>query len=196
MLAHGLPGEHVVVPAGDAPPFPYMVQRGDKFYHGYRFDMEICDEVVHVSAALQKVFGKIDEEAEHSFRNVLGYASGRSQFESVDEGKLSKLLSEALLPAALKVFGEENNPEALKHSRIYSLYLILLLPGHSIKMHLDVPELLGVDRSKCPSWLLVAAHCSGLFTDYRVKNVTSVFYPKTSHGGALCAFSPDLQGTH
>merc|ERR1719431_1156802 len=133
-------------------------------------------------------------EVESNFRNILGYASGPTKFESVDGGELARRLSELLLPAALKVFGEEDNPEALKHSRIYSLYVNLLLPGQSIQLHSDVPELLGVDRSNCPSWLLVAAHCSGLFTEYRVKNVTSVFYPCTSPGGALGVFTPDHQG--
>ena len=195
VLVHGLPGEHVVVPAGESPPFPYMVPRGERFYHGYRFDMELCDEVVHATTPLQRVFGPVDEEADHSFRNVLGYAAGQSSFESVDGGQLARQLTEALLPAALAVFGEENNPEAARHSRIYSLYVNLLLPGQSVKMHLDVPELRGVDRSTCPSWLLVAAKCSGLFSEYRVRNVTSVFYPQTAQGGALCAFSPELSGT-
>eukprot|EP00090_Calanus_glacialis_P037713 TRINITY_DN6519_c0_g1_i3.p1 TRINITY_DN6519_c0_g1~~TRINITY_DN6519_c0_g1_i3.p1 ORF type:complete len:399 (+),score=111.23 TRINITY_DN6519_c0_g1_i3:157-1353(+) len=194
VLVHGLPGEDVVVPAGESPPFPYMVPRGERFYHGYRFDMELCDEVVHATTSLQRVFGPVDEEADQSFRNVLGYAAGQSCFESVDGGQLARQLSEALLPAALAVFGEENNPEAVRHSRIYSLYVNLLLPGQSIKIHLDVPELRGVDRSTCPNWLLVAAHCSGLFSEYRVRNVTSVFYPQTVQGGALCAFSPELSG--
>lgn len=194
VLEHGLQGEYVVVPSGDCPPFPYMVQRGDKFYHGYRFDMDVCDGAVHATSSLEKIFGKEDDEADQSFRNVIGYSTGQSNFKSIDGGELSRQLTDALLPAALKVFGEENNPEALKHSRIFSLYANLLLPGHIIKLHLDVPELRGVDRSRCPSWLLVAAHCSGLFNEYRVKNVTSVFYPQTSFGGALCAFSPELQG--
>ena len=194
VLVHGLQGEYAVVPEGESPPFPYMIQRGDKYYHGYRFDMDVCDEVLHATPALQKIFGKIDKDADQSFRNVLGYASGQSSFQSLDGGKLSKLLSDALLPAALKVFGEENNPEAMKHSRIYSLYANLLLPGHIVKLHKDVPEVRGVDRSRCPSWLLVAAHCSGLFSP--VRNVTSVFYPKTAFGGALCAYSPGLEGNH
>jgi len=194
VLVHDLPGEHVVVPAGESPPFPYMVGRGEKFYHGYRFDMDLSDEVAHATPSLQRIFGDVDGEADHSFRNVLGYATGKSSFESVDGGKLATQLTEALLPAALAVFGEENNPEAAKHSRIYSLYVNLLLPGQSVKMHLDVPELRGVDRSTCPSWLLVAAKCSGLFSQYRVRNVTSVFYPKSAQGGALGAFSPELSG--
>jgi len=193
LLDHQLVGEHVVVPEGESPPYPYMVRKGNKYYHGFRFDMALCDEVVHATEQLKTIFGDIIKE-ESTFRNILGYASGPNQFESVDGGELARRLSELLLPAALKVFGEEENPEALKHSHIYSLYVNLLLPGQSIQLHLDVPELLGVDRSNCPSWLLVAAHCSGLFTKYRVRNVTSVFYPSTAYGGALGVFSPELEG--
>ena len=193
VLDHGLFGEYVVVQEGNSPPFPYMVRKGDKCYHGFRFDMSLCDEVVHATSSLRKIFGDIVEQ-ESTFRNILGYASGPTQFESVDGGELARRLSELLLPAALKVSGENNNPEAAKYSRIYSLYVNLLLPGQSIQLHLDVPELLGVDRSNCPSWLLVAAHCSGLFTKHRVRNITSVFYPSTAHGGALGVFRPDLSG--
>ena len=194
VLEHGLVGEHVVVPEGVTPPFPYMVRKDKKWYHGFRFDMSLCDEVVHATPALKTIFGEMIE-VESNFRNILGYASGPTQFESVDGGELARRLTELLLPSALKVFGEENNPEAMKHSRIYSLYVNLLLPGQSIQLHTDVPELLGVDRSNCPSWLLVAAHCSGLFTKYRVRNVTSVFYPSTACGGELGVFTPDLEGT-
>lgn len=34
----------------------------------------------------------------------------------------------------------------------------------------------------------MVAHCSGLFDEHRVRNVTCVFYPKTSNGGALAAY--------
>ena len=46
-------------------------------------------------------------------------------------------------------------------------YACTCLPHLQVSMHLDVPEFVGVERSNCPSWLLVAAHCSGLFRDYR-----------------------------
>jgi len=195
MLEHGLFGEYAEVAENDSPPFPYMIGRNGKFYHGYRFDMELCEENAHETESLTQLFGKIDSEADNSFRNVIGYASGLNKFHSNVGEKLPRMLKEAILPAALKVFKQESNAEAWKHSRIYSIYINLLMPGQSIKMHLDVPELSGVDRSKCPSWLLVAAKCSGLFTKYRVNNVTSVFYPQTSSGGAICAFSPAFDGT-
>ena len=196
MLEHGLFGEYAEVAENDSPPFPYMIGRNGKFYHGYRFDMELCEENAHETESLTQLFGKIDSEADNSFRNVIGYASGLNKFHSNVGEKLPRMLKEAILPAALKVFKQESNAEAWKHSRIYSIYINLLMPGQSIKMHLDVPELSGVDRSKCPSWLLVAAKCSGLFTKYRVNNVTSVFYPQTSSGGSICAFSPAFDGNY
>ena len=36
----------------------------------------------------------------------------------------------------------------------------------------------------------VAAHCSGLFSSVRVRNVTSVCYPATRHAGALAVYHP------
>ena len=59
-----------------------------------------------------------------------------------------------------------------------------------VAMHLDVPEFLGVERSGCPSWLLVAAHCSALFPGSRVRNVTAVCYPSSSTGGTLAVYHP------
>ena len=59
-----------------------------------------------------------------------------------------------------------------------------------VAMHLDVPEFLGVERSGCPSWLLVAAHCSALFPHSRVRNVTAVCYPSSSDGGTLAVYHP------
>ena len=50
---------------------------------------------------------------------------------------------------------------------MYFTWTWLLSEHLQVCMHLDVPEFVGVERSTCPSWLLVAAHCSGLFMDYR-----------------------------
>ena len=90
-------------------------------------------------------------------------------------------------------------------SRIYSVYAIVMLPGQTVPLHLDVPEFYGIERSSCPNWLLVryrleddkespilqvAAHCSGLFSSLRVRNVTSVCYPATRHAGALAVYHP------
>ena len=49
-------------------------------------------------------------------------------------------------------------------------------------------------RSTCPSWLLVAAKCSGLFTEYEVKNVTCVCYPQNAAGGHLLVFDGEQSG--
>ena len=40
----------------------------------------------------------------------------------------------------------------------------------------------------------VAAHCSGLFSSVRVRNVTSVCYPATRHAGALAVYHPKQVG--
>merc|ERR1712037_868005 len=81
-------------------------------------------------------------------------------------------------------------------SRIYSVYAIVMLPGQTVPLHLDVPEFYGIERSACPNWLLVAAHCSGLFSSVRVRNVTSVCYPATRHAGALAVYHPKQGGVH
>merc|ERR1719239_1637064 len=71
-----------------------------------------------------------------------------------------------------------------------------MLPGQTVPLHLDVPEFYGIERSSCPNWLLVAAHCSGLFSSLRVRNVTSVCYPATRHAGALAVYHPKQGGVH
>ena len=63
-------------------------------------------------------------------------------------------------------------------SEMFSVYTNLLIPGNTIKLHVDTPDFSGLDRSQCPSWLLAVAHCSNLFTDSRVRNVTCVLYPQ------------------
>ena len=189
VLELGLHGEAVVVPENEEPPYPYMIERpGRRFFHGYRFDQNVVDEQVHSTDTLRRVFGLYDPRADCFFRKTIGYQSKSGEFATLDNGVLCQGLYEALLPAALKVFGEEQNPAAARVSYIYSLYANLCLPGHIINLHLDVPEFAGVDRSTCPNWLLVCAHCSGLFADQRVRNVTCVFYPRSAPGGALAAY--------
>jgi len=188
-LDHGLYGEYTEVEDQDTVPYPYMVRGTDnKYYHGYRFDAQVAHQVVHQTEGLDGVMGPNDEEAEAYFRVVLGYASGKEHLRV--EKELLERLHSTLIPAVLAVFGEQNNPEAFKCSRLYSVYALLQLPGHSVNLHLDVPEFLGVDRSTCPNWLLVAAHASGLFKSQRVKNVTAVCYPATASGGALAVYGP------
>ena len=57
--------------------------------------------------------------------------------------------NKALGPASRKVYSDTSI------SRIYSVYAIVMLPGQTVPLHLDVPEFHGIDRSACPNWLLV-----------------------------------------
>ena len=99
----------------------------------------------------------------------------------------------------------------IQASCLFSIYTNFLVPGHNIKLHLDVPEFVGLDRlsmshdlslsnfkyiarSTCPSWLLIAAKCSGLFSEYRVRNVTCVCYPRDANGGEILFFDGDKTG--
>ena len=185
-LDHGLYGESVEIAPEEPDPYPYMIRSedGNRCFHGYRFDQDVCEEAAHTSNILRNIFGAGMDNAGAYFRYVLGYAAGSKDFIMSDE-KLGEQMKEALFVSALKVFGEEKNEEALKHSRMFSMYANLVLPGQRVNLHLDVPEFHGLDRSKCPSWLLVAAQCSGLFSSYAVKNVTAVCYPLSAYGGEL-----------
>ena len=126
---------------------------------------------------------------------MLGYSAGKSEFKASDF-ELGKQMWESLLLDALKVFGEENNPKAMKLSRMFSMYANLILPGQTVNLHLDLPEFIGLDRSKSPSWLLVAVHCSGLFSSFSVRNVTAVCYPLSAQGGELAVYQPGVSGTY
>lgn len=189
VLKLGLFGEAADEPDTDLPPSCW-IERDGKHYLGYRFDQDLVDDVVHSTPFLRELFGSGSKDADAFFRNTLGYAAGGSEFRSLDDNVLSETMREALLTAALTVFGEEKNAEARRLSRIYSLYANACVPGQIINLHLDVPEFRGVDRSTCPNWLLVAAHCSGLFQENRVRNITTVFYPRTAPGGALAVYPP------
>ena len=136
---------------------------------------------------------------------MLGYAAGsKAGLESTAPELLEELAS-ALRPACLQVtFKTQRKLEhrtylkafpcplqvypGHKVARLFSVYANLLLPGQTVTLHLDVPEFIGVERSTCPSWLLVAAHCSGLFTRFRVNNVTAVCYPSSCKGGSLAVY--------
>ena len=53
------------------PPYPYMVKgRSGQWYHGYRCDMNICDELCHATPELRQIFGPEDSENAASFRLV------------------------------------------------------------------------------------------------------------------------------
>lgn len=185
LLEYGLYGESV---EEEKAPFPYMIERNGRWFHSYRFDMELCNAEVHSTNTLREFFGPEDSEADASFRIILGYCVGHSNFKTLSDASLTDILAKSLLPSVLEIYGEQDNPQAANLTSVFSLYASALLPGHAIKMHLDVPEFRGLDRSTCPGWLLVAAHCSGLFSDYRVRNVTTVFYPADCLGGQLAVY--------
>lgn len=193
-LLFGLTGE--TLPAEtEEPPYPYLLRRGDKWAVGYRYDSDVINGTLFreegCNPELQQLFGEGGKAADRYFRYVLGYQNNEG-FVSKDE-ELHQMLRDTLMPSALSIFGVEDVEEASRHSTVYSLYANVLLPGHVINLHLDVPEFRGLDRSNCPTWLLVVARCAGLFEEYRVNNVTSVFYPKGSNGGALAVY-PHIDG--
>lgn len=187
-LDHGLLGEGVDC---EEAPYPYMIRSKDGlWYHGYRSDLSVCDEACHTSSQLRRLFGSEgggDREA--SFRQVLGYASSGNepQFKPAAKDVVQEL-EKVLKPAALSVYSDG------QIARLFSVYVNALTPGQTIGLHVDVPEFPGIDRSNCPSWLLVAAHCSGLFSSSRVKNVTCVCYPLSNKCGTLAIFHPSQGG--
>ncbi len=70
------------------------------------------------------------------------------------------------------------------------VYANLLLPGQELAVHTDVPEFRGLNRKLHPQWLIVVAHHSGLFDDYRMPIATSVSWYQDTNGGEF-AFYPD-----
>ena len=67
-LDHGIFGEGI---SAEVPPHPYMVRgRSGKWYHGYRCDMNTCDELCHATPQLRQIFGPEDSENAASFRLV------------------------------------------------------------------------------------------------------------------------------
>ena len=189
---------------------------------------------------MRKLFGPKDSDTGTYFRQVpfqptilfawyqvLGYAAGsNSRLESTSPELLEELES-ALRPACLQVTFQPRILKDLKighcisrapqvypgHkvARLFSVYANLLLAGQTVTLHLDVPEFFGLERSTCPSWLLVAAHCSRLFDRFslshfhfltgshcsqlfdrfRVNNVTAVCYPSSCKGGSLAVYHPE-----
>ena len=77
---------------------------------------------------------------------------------------------------------------------MFSIYTNLLIPGNAIKLQVDTPDFAGLDRSQCPSWLLAVAHCSGLFSEDRIRNVTCVCYPRDANGGELSLHAANKTG--
>ncbi len=69
------------------------------------------------------------------------------------------------------------------------LYANLLVPGQELAVHTDTPEFRGLDKTRCPEWLLVAMHHSGLFERWRTHIVAAVSFVGNCEGGAF-AFYP------
>ena len=74
----------------------------------------MCDEAAHVNDYLMSRCGSNDSNTNLSFRQVLTYQGGVSSKDDNLDQEAIEHLKEILLPAALKVFGEEDNEEAKK----------------------------------------------------------------------------------
>jgi hypothetical protein len=70
------------------------------------------------------------------------------------------------------------------------VYANILLPGQELAVHTDVPEFRGLNRKLHPQWLIVVAHHSGLFDEYRMPIATSVSWYQDTKGGEF-AFYPN-----
>jgi len=193
MLDHGLYGEYACLSPQEKDPNPYVLRSGAKCYHAFRFDQDVCDEKAHDSEFLCSIHGEAFYDNQTSFRQILSYSGGVSSDSDIPPEVRDKL-KKLLLPAALKIYGEEKNAAAWEASELFSIYTNLLIPGNTIKLHVDTPDFAGLDRSRCPSWLLAVAHCSGQFSDSRVRNVTCVCYPQDANGGELSLHAADNRG--
>ena len=91
--------------------------------------------------------------------------------------------NEGLVEAAKQVFDRPIVEPAI-------VYANILLPGQELAVHTDVPEFRGLNRKRHPQWLLVVAHHSGLFDEYRMPIATSVSWYQDTAGGEF-AFYPD-----
>ncbi|NNE17065.1 MAG: hypothetical protein HKN10_01190 [Myxococcales bacterium] len=91
--------------------------------------------------------------------------------------------NQRLIEAAREIFGRPIIEPAI-------VYANLLLPGQELAVHTDVPEFRGLNRKLHPQWLIVVAHHSGLFDDYRMPIATSVSWYQDTNGGEF-AFYPD-----
>jgi hypothetical protein len=88
-----------------------------------------------------------------------------------------------LIDAARQIFGRPIVEPAI-------VYANILLPGQELAVHTDVPEFRGLNRKLHPQWLIVVAHHSGLFDEYRMPIATSVSWYQDTKGGEF-AFYPD-----
>ena len=91
--------------------------------------------------------------------------------------------NERLVEAAKQIFDRPIVEPAI-------VYANILLPGQELAVHTDVPEFRGLNRKLHPQWLIVVAHHSGLFDEYRMPIATSVSWYQDTNGGEF-AFYPD-----
>jgi hypothetical protein len=91
--------------------------------------------------------------------------------------------NERLIEAAKEIFERPIVEPAI-------VYANILLPGQELAVHTDVPEFRGLNRKTHPQWLIVVAHHSGLFDEYRMPIATSVSWYQDTDGGEF-AFYPD-----
>ena len=91
--------------------------------------------------------------------------------------------NERLVEAAKQIFDRPIVEPAI-------VYANILLPGQELAIHTDVPEFRGLNRKLHPEWLIVVAHHSGLFDEYRMPIATSVSWYQDTNGGEF-AFYPD-----
>ena len=91
--------------------------------------------------------------------------------------------NERLVDAARQIFDRPIVEPAI-------VYANILLPGQELAIHTDVPEFRGLNRTLHPQWLIVVAHHSGLFDEYRMPIATSVSWYQDTNGGEF-AFYPD-----
>jgi hypothetical protein len=91
--------------------------------------------------------------------------------------------NERLVEAAKQIFDRPIVEPAI-------VYANILLPGQELAVHTDVPEFRGLNRKLHPEWLIVVAHHSGLFDEFRMPIATSVSWYQHTNGGQF-AFYPD-----
>ncbi len=94
------------------------------------------------------------------------------------------LRSPILADAARRLFGAH----IVRPQLVYANFSLPMRSGDS--GHTDVPEFRGIDRARCPIWLLVTMGRSGLFERWRVPIATAVAWFYGGVGGEL-TYWPD-----
>lgn len=108
------------------------------------------------------------------------YAYGARIFAPGIEGLYR---NERLIGAAREIFDRPIVEPAI-------VYANILLPGQELAVHTDVPEFRGLNRKLHSQWLIVVAHHSGLFDEFRMPIATSVSWYQDTKGGEF-AFYPE-----